>query len=157
MDKISSDTQEHAGHRTLADRRKPSFKSLMLSLHNGRRMKARRKQESIIPYYTDLYEFWVGFNVIIIVGLSALDSFFTLQILDRGGVEINPFMQALLDINNSAFIIGKMSITAVCLFFVLIHINFKIFKLFPISSILVSLTSLYILLIGYEIVLLSTI
>ena len=150
-------TQEQLDLRNMSDRRIPSFKSFLYSLHNGRRIKARRQQEVAIPYYTDLYEFWVGLNVIFIISLSALDSFFTLQILERGGIEINPFMQTLLEINNTAFIIGKMSITAICVIFVLVHIKFKILRLIPISSFLISLTGFYLLLISYEIALLSTI
>ena len=149
--------KEYQDLRFVTDRRKGSFKTFIFSLHNGRRSEVRRKQESAIPYYTDFYEFWVGLNVIFIISLSALDSFFTLQILERGGIEINPLMQTLLEINNSAFIIGKMLITAVCVLFVMVHIKFKILRLFPISGFLISLTGFYILLIGYEVALLSTI
>jgi hypothetical protein len=157
MDYMTAQTNEHTDSRNLTDRRNRSFKSFIFSLHNGRRIKARRKQDAAKPYYTDIYEFWGGLNVITIVCLSALDSFLTLQILERGGIEINPVMQSLLEINNSAFIIGKMAITSICLIFVLIHINFKLLRLFPTRSLLLTLTSLYVLLIGYELMLLSTI
>ena len=157
MKQTTISTYEQLHHRRLTDRRNQSVKAFFYSLYKGRRSKARRQYETDRPFYTDIYETRVGLNVITIVCLSALDSFFTLQILERGGIEINPIMLSLLEINSTAFIVGKMAITSICLLFVLVHINFKILRLFPMRSFLFSIASFYVLLIGYEITLLSTI
>lgn len=66
-----------------------------------------------------------------IICLSAADAILTLEILARGGTEVNPLMALLLDISDSAFILGKLAITVVCLFIALVHINFRILKVFP--------------------------
>jgi hypothetical protein len=86
-----------------------------------------------------------------------LDAFFTLNILARGGVEVNPFMSALLAYDTTAFMVAKMLITVTGLLIVLIHINFQILKIFSMKAMLVSILAGYGLLIGYELFLLTMI
>jgi hypothetical protein len=157
MQQLTSEPYKPLNPRKKTDRRIRPFKSFFLSLYKGRRGIARRYHEAAQPFYTDIYETWVGLNVITIVCLSALDSFFTLQILERGGSEINPVMLALMQESNFAFITGKILITSVCLLFILIHINFKILRLVPMRSFLLLMVCFYGLLISYEISLLATI
>ena len=93
--------------------------------------------------------------VISITCLSAADAFFTLKILDKGGVEVNPVMAALLDVNDSVFVVGKLFITVVCLLITLVHINIHFLGIFPVRHILSMILGLYGLLISYQIFLLS--
>lgn len=116
----------------------------------GRRKGVRRKEEADLPFYTDVYEKWVGVVFISIMVLSTLDAVLTLKILGRGGKELNPVMDALLAIDNTAFFIGKLAITLFCLLFVLIHINFKLFRAVTMRWVLVTLFIAYSFLIGYE-------
>jgi len=89
------------------------------------------------------------------VCLSATDAILTLQILARGGTEVNPLMAVLLNISDGAFILGKLAITVACLFIVLVHINFKVLKVIPMRSILVMLLLLYCGLVSYQLTLLA--
>lgn len=107
--------------------------------------------------YIDMYEKWVGLNVLAIIFLSAFDAFFTLKILERGGIEVNPFMLSLLAYDTQIFVIGKMGITITCVLFALVHINFHIFRVFPVKLILKSISVFYFILIGYEMFLLTII
>lgn len=157
MSQPSSQNIDNYITRNCEDRRNPSVKAVLYAIHSGKRSSVRRLDEASKPYYMDIYEPKDGFLFLSIIVLSTLDSFFTLQILDRGGIEINPVMAALLEINNTVFIVGKMSITSICLLFVLIHINFKLFRIFSIRSFMMCLASFYVLLIGYEMSLLATI
>ena len=143
--------------RRQPDRRQRHFKSLLFSLHNGRRMNARRQIEAKQGFYTDHYEKWVGCNVIAITLLSLLDAFLTLNILERGGIEVNPFMSALLDVDISVFLVGKFIITVVCLLFALVHINFHVLRILPMKYMLAGITGFYVMLIGYELFLLTMI
>ena len=138
------------------DRRKKSVKSFLWSLSKGRRVKARRSEEAT-DFYTDVYDIRAGLNVIAISLFSALDAFLTLQILERGGKEVNPVMLSLLEINNRTFVAGKMAITSAGLLFILVHINFKALKIIPIRLILNAITTLYLFLVGYELFLLLNI
>jgi len=143
--------------RQLLDRRGLCPKSLPHILHTGKREKARRQKEIGQGFYTDRYEKWVGISVIAITLMSVLDAIFTLNILDQGGIELNPFMSALLAINTQAFFIGKLTITVSCLFFSLIHTNFRVLRIMPVKTILVSISIFYAFLLGYELCLLALI
>ena len=137
------------------DRRNLSFKSFLFSFYKGQRVKARRQVELEQGYYIDVYEKWVGLNALAIILLSAFDAFFTLNILDRGGVEVNPFMLALLEQGTQTFLIVKMGVTITCVFFALVHINFYILRIFSMKFILKSILAFYAILIGYEMFLLT--
>ncbi len=141
--------------RSLTDRRRPHFKSLLHSMHIGRRVNARRQVEAELGYYTDRYEKWVGLNIIAITLMSMLDAFFTLNILERGGIEVNPIMAALLAVDTNAFLIGKLLITIVCLLFALVHVNFHVLRVLPMKYLLVGISVFYTFLIGYELFLLA--
>lgn len=141
--------------REQTDRRRPHFKSLLHFIHKGRRVNARRQLEAEQGYYTDRYENWVGLSVIAITLMSVIDAFFTLNILDRGGIEINPFMSALLAINTQVFFIGKFIVTVVCLLFALVHVNFHVLRILPMKFLLVGISVFYAFLIGYELFLLA--
>ena len=143
--------------RRKIDRRKLSFNTFLISFYKGRREKARRQAEMEQAYYIDMYEKWVGLNVLAIMFLSALDAFFTLNILERGGIEVNPFMLALLAYDTQIFVISKMGITITCVIFALIHINFHIFRVFSMKLMLKSILVFYVMLIGYEMFLLTII
>ena len=139
------------------DRRSRSFNSFLYSMNKGTRVRARRDYEGVQGYYIDSYEKRNGVYIIAITLLSVLDAFFTLNILERGGVEINPFMSALLTYNTTAFMVVKMFITVAGLLIVLIHINFQILKIFSMQAMLVSILVGYFLLIGYELFLMAVI
>lgn len=140
-----------------SNRRTPSIKALLFYLYKGKRGQARRQLDASKPFYIDVYEPWVGLIIGVITCLSILDSFLTLQIIERGGIEVNPLMITLLEINDTAFIFGKIAITSTCLVFLLIHIKFKVLRLFSMSTFLISTACFYALLIAYELTLLSSI
>jgi hypothetical protein len=143
--------------RQRTDRRVQRSKSLRHVMHKGRRENARRQTEVKQGYYTDRYEKWVGLCIVAITLMSMLDAFLTLNILDKGGIEVNPVMSALLAINTQAFLIGKFFVTVVCLLFALVHINFHVLRILPMKYILVSITIFYVFLIAYELLLLAII
>lgn len=141
--------------RHVPDRRTRRLKAVFCSLYKTRRKTIRRGEAANQPYYTDYYESWVGLTVLAIACLSAADAFLTLQILAKGGTEVNPLMAALLDIGDGAFIMGKLAITVTCLFIALVHINFKVLKVIPMRSVLVMLLLLYCGLVSYQLTLLA--
>ncbi|MEE9340010.1 MAG: DUF5658 family protein [Methylococcaceae bacterium] len=136
------------------DRRTLSFKSFFSSFSIGRRINARRTQELKQGYYTDRYEKWVSWSAIAIVLLSTLDGFFTLNILEKGGTEVNPLMQALLEYDTQVFLLSKLVITVTCVLFCLVHINFHMFRVLSMKIMIKSILAIYLALIGYEIFLL---
>jgi len=62
------------------------------------------------------------------MGLSCVDAFFTLMLLQQGAQEINPIMNSLLAIDTQLFVTIKVLLTAACLIFILAHRNFWLIK-----------------------------
>ena len=137
-----------------ADRREQNFKSFFNYFYTGQRVKARRQEEMEQGYYVDRYDNWIVGVALSIILLSAFDAFFTLNILEGGGAEINPLMLALLNYGTQAFLIGKMAITISCVFFAFVHINFIIFKVFSVKLLMKGILAFYVFLMAYELYLL---
>jgi len=137
------------------DRRKnptPLFSRYILK---GRRMKARREEEAE-NYYVDRYEYKYLFLIIAIVTLSISDAYITLNLLQSGGIELNPFMEFLISKNSSLFLFIKIFLTAGCVLFFLIHKNFRVFGRLRIVNMMYTVFILYVVLIVYEVFLIVT-
>ncbi len=136
--------------RCCPDRRRLNWRTFYYALGFGRRRCPRRAAERQLPYYSDSYKdpkllLWsVG-----IVSACALDALLTLAILARGGVELNPAMAWLLEMGPLAFFCGKYLLTALAVFFTLLHVNFKLWHI-PLRRILLGLFYLYAGLLAYE-------
>lgn len=90
------------------------------------------------------------FFLVLIVGLNVLDSLFTMMILDQGGLEANPLIQAVMDIHGDNFWIYKFAMVSACLMLLCLHSKFKLVK-----KVIVFLTSTYLSVILYQIYLLK--
>ncbi len=152
MNKDLSNTQNR---RNLSDRRIHPIHSAFCSFYKARRIEPQRFNEQNLPYYTDFYERKFLILMAFIMALSIADGILTLEILAKGGVELNPLMAILLDFNISAFLIVKYSLTAIGLAFVLLHINFSILRILRVRNIIYILFLLYSILVAYEITLLN--
>ena len=123
-------------------------------LYSRRRYPQRLTDRS--GYYSDWYDSRSIYISIGILLLSCADATLTLKLLQLGAVEVNPFMAALIDTDTWLFIIVKTALTGMCLIFLVIHAHFRLFRLLRVSHLLQAILCLYLLLIGYELVLLST-
>ena len=129
------------------DRRKnmPFFCPFHLGIKAGGR-KAERRELRGKPVYVDSYPGRLVLCTSLILLLSALDAFLTLNILANGGEELNWFMAMLLEDSVEKFVGFKLALTAMALILLAIHhvVHFKYLIL-----------SGYGVLIGYEIYLLD--
>lgn len=114
--------------RDLSDRRQDHKRALYYSLFKRRRRGPRRDADSQTAQYVDVHEPAVVAVVFGVILLSTLDAFLTLNIISRGGEEVNPFMKVLLDYDVTTFFLAKFAITAVGLIFTIVHKHFRIFK-----------------------------
>lgn len=142
--------------RQLSDRRKRPTPLLSRYSIKGRRKKARRSAEGN-DYYIDQYELSYLILTLSILILCFLDAYFTVNILQLGGVELNPLMSIIIYENPVLSFAVKYLITACSVIFILIHKNFKIFGKVKSCSIIYLVFSVYSLLILFEIYLLITI
>ncbi len=92
---------------------------------------------------------------VVLMLLSITDSVFTLTLISRGGTEVNPFMNALLQHSVWAFTATKMLLTGIPAIVLVAAGNLLLFNRWRARSVLAALVGLYLGLIAYELVLLS--
>ena len=144
-----------AERRSCVDRRSGGLTTLLCSFYRGRRKGPQRTDELCRPFYTDVYGANLLIVVLIIVSLCAADAGLTILILEKGGQEINPLMIWLLESGSRVFFAAKYVLTSVCLFFALMHVNYRLFNRFSVHHILVLIMGFYTALIVYEVTLLA--
>lgn len=127
-----------------------AFKSLTLS----RRKQHRRADES--PHaQRDWYHPRLFVLVVGIMLMSIADSFFTLKLLSRGAIEANPVMDYFINLGVSTFILSKMIMTGCSVFVLTALSSYLIFDRFMISKVITICFIGYMILISYELILLS--
>jgi hypothetical protein len=138
------------------DRRQvmPFFCPFHLGIKAGRRI-GERRAESGKPGYVDYYEgHLMGWAVTILV-LSALDAFLTLNILARGGEELNWFMAILVEDSVEKFVGFKLALTAMATILLVVHHNVLLMGTMRVRHINYLIMFFYGALIGYELYLLE--
>ena len=117
-------------------------------------MAGRRKQDRRYPML-DRFDSGMLALAVILMLLSVTDSVFTLILISRGGTEVNPFMDALLQHSVWAFAAAKMLLTGIPAVILVAAGNLLLFKRWRARSILAALVGMYLGLITYELFLLS--
>ncbi len=143
------------GNRRAWERRSPIpfLCPYQLGIKSGRRNGVRRAAVNVA--YVDNYAGHIGFCCLAIVLLSATDAFLTLNILGRGGVELNEFMAVLIEDNTQKFVMFKLALTSLAAIFLVIHHEVRIMTKFRCKHLLYAILAGYICLISYELTLLS--
>ena len=136
------------------DRRRYTVETLRRSLVEPRRLHARRREDRRYPLL-DRFDAGMLALAVLLVGFSILDSLFTLMLLARGGSELNPVMNAVLDHGIWAFTAVKMTLTAVPAVLLVATGNLPLWRGLRARSVLAALVGLYAGLILYELALLS--
>jgi hypothetical protein len=103
----------------------------------------------------DRFDSGVAAMAILLMLFSILDSVFTLTLISRGGSEVNPIMDALLQQSIWLFVGFKMLLTAIPAVVLVATGNLLLFNRWRARSILAALVGLYTGLIVYELALLS--
>ena len=132
----------------------PFFCPFHLGIKSGGRVGERRLNNKKWDY-VDYYPNHLLFCIIAILMLSVLDAYFTLNILARGGEELNWFMLVVIEESVEKFISVKLALTGLALIFLTIHHNAQYLLKLRVRHILYIVLVSYTVLIGYEILLLS--
>ncbi len=134
----------------------PFFCKYQLGIKSGQRVSDRRESNKRTgAAYVDRYSWRVVFCVIGIMILSAMDAFFTLNILAKGGEELNIFMAVLIEDNIIKFVGIKLTLTALALLLLTIHHNVKLTARLRVRHLQYVVLAGYATLIGYELHLLE--
>lgn len=96
--------------RAIIDRRQFSWRTVLFGFARSRRHSLRRGEDADI-LFLDWHHPWLFFLAVGIMLLSCVDAFMTLQLLERGMYEANPFMAAVLTESTATFAATKMALT----------------------------------------------
>lgn len=107
------------------DRRKrPTPMISRYTFLGGRRQGGRRDGETA-DIYVDVYSKQLVGLMVLFFALTVIDSVSTLIYLGKGGRELNPIAQWMIDQGGLFFVGVKGVLSALCLLFVMLHKNFR--------------------------------
>ena len=95
------------------------------------------------------------FSIATTMILSFMDSVLTLNIIEGGGSEANPVMEYFMAHSIEMFAWVKMMTTGVALVFLAYHADVELFGRVKVRTLVLSFTPAYILLIAYELFILT--
>jgi hypothetical protein len=143
--------EETINDRTDSERRDLSWRTLIFGYLRSRRRTTRRASEGM-PIYTDYHHPWLFFLATSIMMMSCFDAILTLQLLDRGAIEINPFMAAVINQGTLTFVATKMLLTSLGILALVFLARARFMRRFRTGLILTFLFSAYAILVCYEFV-----
>lgn len=136
-------------------RRRNHVKAFFRQFYKPRRRSEGRRETDIQPSHLDFHEPALLAVVLITLSLCIFDVYATLLLLQKGGTELNPLMQYLIDHNLWWFYGLKYTITAACLFVLLSYKRFRLFRNFNALHALYGVLVIYVMLAVYQVKLLS--
>lgn len=137
--------------RTGCDRRTFSWRTVFYGFARSRRHTQRRNVDGQ-QIFVDWHHPWLFFLSVGIMLLSCVDAFLTLQLLEQGMIEANPFMAAMLENGTGAFAAIKFSMTGLGILVLVFLANAKFMNRIRAGLFLTVFFSGYCCLVCYEIV-----
>ncbi len=131
------------------ERREFSWRTVLFGFVRSRRRETRRGSEDE-PIYTDWHHPWLFFLATGTMILSSMDAFFTLQLIDRGAIEMNPIMAMLIGKGTLAFAASKMLLTGLGILVLVFLSRSRIFNLIRTGLVLTVFFTTYACLVCYE-------
>ena len=136
------------------ERRNHSLMTLHGALFKSRRHGSRRTGEHV-NNYVDVYGHWTLMATFTIILLCCTDAFLTIVLLSNGAVEMNVLMDWLIQRDIRSFAIVKISVTGLALIVLVMHLNFRVYKIIAVRYLIFALVPMYSLLIAHELNMLS--
>ncbi len=136
-------------NRDRDDRREFSWRTVFFGFVRSRRRNTRRGSEDE-PLYTDWHHPWLFFLATGTMLLSCTDAFFTLQLIDRGAIEMNPIMAVMIGKGTLTFAATKMLLTGLGILVLVFLSRSRMFNLMRTSLVLTIFFSTYACLVCYE-------
>jgi hypothetical protein len=139
--------------RDVADRRAFGWRTVIFGFLRSRRREHRRSAEGE-PVFIDWHHPWLFFLAVGTMLLSCLDAFFTLRLLDRGAIEVNPVMALAIDHGTLAFTVSKMLMTGLGILMLVFLSRSRLFNRVRTGLFLTVFFSVYACVVCYQFVLL---
>ena len=132
--------------RTVKDRRRQPTPAISRFTLWGRRKTFRRKGDQERGGYVDHYHSGLLIPLTLALGLTVLDAFFTMMILNDGGWEINPVVRSVIQLYGERFWIWKFVIVSTSLTLLCIHSKFRF-----VMPVILGIVTISVLVILYQI------
>jgi hypothetical protein len=149
------DQSPHAiERRANRDRRHQSLRALVVGGFRPRRRRVRRNELphiAAVDWHSAQW-FATAFGILL---LCFADSLFTLVLVDRGAIEVNPLMRLLIQGDGRSFALVKLALTASSLVTLILISGRRAFGCLTPGAVLYATLAIYICLIGYELSLLD--
>lgn len=137
------------------DRRRTGWPALRSSLRHHRRRGPRRPEDEAGPgYYVDVLSPGVHLAALTVLVCCVADAVFTMRLLSRGAVELNPFMRVLIEADPVWFLLVKFGLTLVATTFLATHAHFRLLRILRGRHALYGAALMYGVLIAYQLLLL---
>ena len=140
-----------ADRRLLTDRRDFSWRTVYYGFVRSRRHGLRRDEDEEI-LFLDWHHPWLFFLAVGTMILSCADAFMTLQLLERGMIEANPVMAAVLGQGTTTFAVSKMLMTGTSILILVFLAKARFLNRIRVGLLLTSFFTAYACLICYEFV-----
>ena len=138
-------------NRYVTDRRTLSWRTVLYGFVRSRRREHRRAAESDVRFL-DWHHPWLFFLAVGTMVLSSLDAFMTLLLIERGMVEINPVMAAVMGYGTTWFAACKLFMTATGVLILVFMAKARFLNRFRTGLFLTIIFSFYACLVCYEFV-----
>jgi len=153
---IQQEADDRAIEKRQLERRQVSAKTLFGALRHQRR-RVHRRDDDHINSYIDWYGHWPLAATVTISLLCFADAFLTIVLLSNGAVELNIFMDWLIQRDVHTFTVVKMAMTGTALVVLVMHFNFRVYRFIAVRYLIYALVPVYSLLIMHEINMLANI
>ncbi len=140
-----------AERRIPSERRMFSWRTVLFGFTRSRRHNLRRDADSDV-IFMDWHHPWLFFLSVGIMLLSCADAFLTLLLIERGMIEANPFMAAMLGQGAATFAVSKVFMTGTSILILVFLAKTQFMNRVRTGLFLTIFFSFYCCLVCYEIV-----
>ena len=156
MHSPAPETRQDIIEKRNGERRRMSVSTVHGAMFTNRRCNPRRDGDHV-DSYTDWYGHLPLITTVTIILLCCADAFLTTVLIANGAVELNIFMDWLIQRDIHLFAIVKMAITGISLIVLVMHLNFRIYRFIYVRYVLYGLVPVYSLLFYHELNMLASI
>ena len=140
-----------AERRATSGRRMFTWRTVLFGFTRSRRHNLRRDADSDV-IFMDWHHPWLFFLSVGIMLLSCADAFLTLLLIERGMIEANPFMAAMLGQGAATFAVSKVFMTGTSILILVFLAKSQFMNRVRTGLFLTIFFSFYCCLVCYEIV-----
>ena len=138
-------------NRSLVDRRRFGWRTVLYGFLRSRR-RAQRRSDEAEPIFSDWHHPWLFFLAVGTMLFSSLDALMTLELLRHGAHEANPVMASVMSQSTQVFATSKMVMTGVGIMALVFLSRARFMNQFRTGVLLTAVFSLYACLVCYEFV-----